>query len=987
MNPRFFTRILTPLLPTMKTPRILATTIAALVVSATVHAQTWDGGGANDNLVTAANWNPDGVPISTADVIFGGNVRLTPNVSGAFTVNSLTFNNTAGAFVFGGGATLSLRAGGLVSNDTTTQTLNNAVSFGVAATSTINAANGDLVLNGAVTVPSTTLTLSGANDITFGSAILGTGAMTKTSSGTFTFSATANPISADFNLNGSNFTTVAASGTTQVFTSASTIAVNSGNLRFSESVILDGAQLTLASGAGWLIGFGKTVTVQNGGDVVRTGSYTGFGEHLVVTGAGSTFQVTGTSLEISGGSTLTVQSGGSVSSAGALGMSFDNGNDVALTVDGVGSVVSAGTGSTWGGSYLSGATNVTATFSNGAAGNYAGLQIARGINGTVAAQVLTGADITNSGNFSMGDTIANANGTLTVDGPGSTWTQTGTSTAIIGSTTGSIATLNVQNGGTFTTGTGMTTLDATGTLNINGGAFTANGAFVNGGAFSFISGTLNLLAANNLTIGTGGLLGANLTLLSDRALAIGGTTTIDAGRTLTLNGGAFRTGALVNNGALDFQRGTLGVTGAGGLNIGTGVLGSSVTLNPGANLEVTNTLTIAASASLNVSGGSFLGNAVSNSGSVRLNSGGFSTGGTFTNVTGGTLFVSDFFTVGGAVVNNAGARITLRDGTGNIPATGILSFFSNFGILTGDGSIGKPLTNQATGEVRAESGKTLVFTGGVGAGNGGVFSLQGGTMEFTTAITNAAAGFISGHGALHTAGLTNQGTIAISGGNADIFGDTTNSAGAKIITSGGSVTTFFDDVVHNGTEIRTSAGGGTVFFGAVSGAGPFTGTGTVFFEGDLRPGNSPASVLYEGDVVLGSAASLIMEIGGLNLGAQYDHLNIGGALHADGDLVLALLGGFTPQFGDTFDLFDAGAFAGDFDSISAPALAGGNAWDFSALKTTGSVTVVPEPGIGALLASALGFLGMRRGRIRGARRVTQHSTLNTQHSTLTTQLQ
>lgn len=36
---------------------------------------TWDGGGANDTFSTAANWNPDGSPltnISSTDIIFAG---------------------------------------------------------------------------------------------------------------------------------------------------------------------------------------------------------------------------------------------------------------------------------------------------------------------------------------------------------------------------------------------------------------------------------------------------------------------------------------------------------------------------------------------------------------------------------------------------------------------------------------------------------------------------------------------------------------------------------------------------------------------------------------------------------------------------------------------------------------------------------------------------------------------------------------------------
>ena len=88
----------------MKTRTILTASIALLAVI-TARAQTWDGGsGVNSNIGTAANWNPDAVPANngTANLIFGGVVRLTPNFESVWSVNGVTFNNTAGAFTFGG---------------------------------------------------------------------------------------------------------------------------------------------------------------------------------------------------------------------------------------------------------------------------------------------------------------------------------------------------------------------------------------------------------------------------------------------------------------------------------------------------------------------------------------------------------------------------------------------------------------------------------------------------------------------------------------------------------------------------------------------------------------------------------------------------------------------------------------------------------------------------------------------------------------------
>lgn len=151
---------------------------------------------------------------------------------------------------------------------------------------------------------------------------------------------------------------------------------------------------------------------------------------------------------------------------------------------------------------------------------------------------------------------------------------------------------------------------------------------------------------------------------------------------------------------------------------------------------------------------------------------------------------------------------------------------------------------------------------GVGPTNLGNIELSGGTIEFTKTLSNLANGFISGRGEFRGStaspggiGLSNLGVLAFSGGTTDIRGDVQNNAGGHIVNAGGGVLTFYDDVVHNGAEIRTDAGSRTVFFGAQSGAGPFTGTGTVEYAGDLRPGNSPANVTYEGDVLLDSSAS------------------------------------------------------------------------------------------------------------------------------------
>ena len=88
----------------MKTPRILTTTIAILLAT---HAfavnDTWDGGGADNNISTNLNWADNTAPASdvlNTDLFFQGAVRLAPNFSSAFSAHSITFNVTAGANAF-----------------------------------------------------------------------------------------------------------------------------------------------------------------------------------------------------------------------------------------------------------------------------------------------------------------------------------------------------------------------------------------------------------------------------------------------------------------------------------------------------------------------------------------------------------------------------------------------------------------------------------------------------------------------------------------------------------------------------------------------------------------------------------------------------------------------------------------------------------------------------------------------------------------------
>ena len=114
-----------------------------------------------------------------------------------------------------------------------------------------------------------------------------------------------------------------------------------------------------------------------------------------------------------------------------------------------------------------------------------------------------------------------------------------------------------------------------------------------------------------------------------------------------------------------------------------------------------------------------------------------------------------------------------------------------------------------------------------------------------------------------------------------------------------------------------------VFAGAFTGSGGSSGGGDIFFLGDLRPGNSPASVTFGNNVAFGSSATLNVEIGGTTQGTGYDHLNITGDLTLDGVLDVALINGFIPIAGQSFNILDwLGTRTGTFSSLDLPTLAG-----------------------------------------------------------------
>ena len=191
-----------------------------------------------------------------------------------------------------------------------------------------------------------------------------------------------------------------------------------------------------------------------------------------------------------------------------------------------------------------------------------------------------------------------------------------------------------------------------------------------------------------------------------------------------------------------------------------------------------------------------------------------------------------------------------------------------------------------------------------------------------------------------TVRLGHTGTKWTSNGNVCVGGDSSGPGGTGLLIVGVSNTastlklTSGQVIVWNGTG--TLQGGGTIDANVVN-------------RGDTEPGGSIGTLTVQGDYTQMDTGKLYLEVGG---DGYSDVLNVTGTLTLDGELVVTLLDGYTPEPDDTFSILSWGSIAGTFDSVDWPDLPPGLDWNDSGLYSSGTVGVVPEPGTFVLLAMA-----------------------------------
>jgi autotransporter-associated beta strand protein len=362
--------------------------------------------------------------------------------------------------------------------------------------------------------------------------------------------------------------------------------------------------------------------------------------------------------------------------------------------------------------------------------------------------------------------------------------------------------------------------------------------------------------------------------------------------------------------------------------------------------------------------------------------------GSFYNMTGGKLNLNNGVAaeVGADTVGSMNISGTaILNGSGDVFA-GLRSGGNGTINLSGNAQINTNNLQAArdggsTGTINLNGGTVTANIISVGGGNGqvnfngGGFRNKSDQTEIFPGLTPANSEVKAGGLKIDTNGKTVATSLALDGvgslikqgaGTLTLTGITSHTGGTfvadgtlAISATGGIGGAGQIDVGANGT-LDVSAAGITVL-GNQSLTGKGNINGNVTIAGVLSPGNSIGGLSVAGNLTLASTSLSNFEI--IKLGTtDSDNILVSGAITYDGTLNVTVLPGSDPfAFGDTFYLFDGGAYNGNFASINLPATPAGE-YFANYLTTNGTLVYIPEPSSMALGVVGLGILARRRRR-------------------------
>lgn len=544
-------------------------------------------------------------------------------------------------------------------------------------------------------------------------------------------------------------------------------------------------------------------------------------------------------MEINSGSSVSSSSGylgynssvaGAVTVTGA-GSTWTNVNDFMVGRSGTGTLSLLGDGviSNANGTigWLTGSTG-TVTVDNGTWTNSAGLTV--GMQGTGTLNIISGGTVSSTDGRVGGYTSTDHGvGTVTVNGSGSTWTNTNSLTVGIYGT----GTLNIENGGAVSSASGFLGYgnSGIGTVTVDNATWTTNDNHLYVGYSG--TGTLNVL--------NGGAVNSGVGYIAEIAGSTGEATVSGAGSSWTSTSsvhiGDSGTGTLTieNGGLLSSAGGNMGyyLGGSGSVTVNNGTWTNSGNLIVGDN--GTGTLTIE-------NGGTVTSGfaAISQFGRLAGSSGTATVSGV-----GSTWTMSDDVVVGGTASGSYTATNGLGDGTLNITAGGAVS--NDDGYIGSDADAIGAVNISGSGSIWTNAGDLIIGRNGTGTltvTNSGVVSNTTGYIGTSSTSTGAVA--VSGSGSTWTnsnilnIGYSGTGTLDIlNGGRVDssygFIGRDTTGAGTVTVNGPGSTwsSTAGITIGELGTGTLNILNGGAASTGGnvYVGVDPTQSTGTVSIDG------------------------------------------------------------------------------------------------------------------------------------------------------------